>query len=37
VDECWQVYADRFGEARLKKFRDELNDLYTAIRHSKGE
>ena len=37
VDECWQCYADQFGEARLKKFRDELNDLYTAIRHSKGE
>jgi DNA-binding MarR family transcriptional regulator len=37
VEESWRHYAEHFGEARLEKFRDELNDLYTAIRHSKGD
>lgn len=37
VEESWQHYAEHFGESRLENFRDELNDLYTAIRQSKGD
>lgn len=37
VEETWRHYAGQFGERRLRKFRDELNDLYTIIRHSKGK
>lgn len=37
VDEAWQHYARCFGEARLEKFRDELNELYTVIRQPEGD
>lgn len=33
VDDAWNDYAKLFGERRLAKFRDELHELYGAIRH----
>ena len=32
VDDVWQQYADLFGEKRLARFRDELQDLYVGVR-----
>jgi len=33
VDEVWSDYAKLFGERRLAKFRDELQELYSAVHH----
>jgi DNA-binding MarR family transcriptional regulator len=35
VDDVWQQYARVFGEKRLVKFRDELDELYSCVRGKK--